>query len=527
MFVRFVVFILLALVAGVSARPVAGASGNRSFVVEEATIAQVHEAFRSGAITCRELVETYLARIDRYDNQGPALNAIASLNPHARAEADRLDAEFKIVGLTGPLHCVPVILKDNIETAGWETTAGSLALKGFVPANDATVVTRLKRAGALMLAKGNMSDLALNALTTVNRLQGSTRNPYALDRVPAGSSGGTSVAIAANFGLVGLGTDTGNSVRGPAAHTALVGVRPTMGLISRAGMIPLDRLSDTIGPIARTVEDAARVLDVLAGWDAADPSTTAVQRLGTLPPFDSALSHDLTGLRIGILTQAYSGGPIKIDPLIARVFARALTDLSTLGADIVDTVTLAQVPPRPEAELCRGLKFDLNEYLAQQGDRAPVRSLSEILQSGRFDPSIANDLRAMATSPQEGPNSEACAANAQYRAAMAAALNATMDRLQLDALVYPTWSQPPQSVEHIDLALSGQTLRFATAAGFPAITVPMGFTEDVLPAGVSLMGRAWSETTLMRIANAYERATQHRRPPAMTPPIPCRCAEIR
>ncbi len=523
MFARSLAISLVALSAGLAASPATDNTAPRPFVVEETTIAQVHDAMRAGTLTCRTLVETYLERIERYNRQGPTLNAVTSINPQVLVEADRLDAAFKANGLTGPLHCVPVILKDNIETAGWETTAGSLALRGFVPEHDATAVARLKAAGALMLAKGNMSDLALNALTTVNRVYGPTRNPYDLDRVPAGSSGGTAVAIAANFALVGLGTDTGSSVRGPAAHTSLVGVRPTMGLISRAGLIPLDRLSDTVGPIARTVEDASLLLDVLSGYDPEDPSTEAVRRLGTLSSFSSMTGPNLSGLRIGILSQAYQGGPLKIDERVTRLFARALNDLTTLGAEIVTDVTLSQVPSRPEAELCQGLKFDLNAYLASRGDRVPVHSLTEILHSGRFDPSITEDLRAMEASPQEGPGSPACAANAAYRAAIAASLGAAMDRQQLDALVYPTWSQLPQPTDQIDMARAGQTLRFATAAGFPAITVPMGFAEEVLPVGLSILGRGWSEQTLIRVAHAYEQATGHRRPPVLAPPIACKC----
>ena len=516
-FYRVAVILFLVCTAGVAARSPVG----RDFVVEETTIAQVHSAFLSGDLTCRGLVDAYLARIEKFDRTGPALNAIASINPQALEIADRLDEHFADTGLTGPLHCVPVIVKDNLETMGWETTAGSLALKGFVPERDATAIVRLKAAGAVILAKATMADLALSALTTQNRIHGRTKNAYALDRVPAGSSGGTAVAIAANFGLVGLGTDTGNSVRGPASHASIVGLRPTMGLTSRAGMIPLDTLSDIIGPMARTVTDAATVLEVLAGWDQLDLATEPIR--DRTPPVRAALQDGLTGVRIGVLRQAFEGGPVKVDADISRLLARALADLESLGATIVNSVSLDNVPSTPNAERCRGFEFDFNAYLDAQGGRAPVRSLAEILTTGRFDPSIEDDLRAMHTGAHDGPESSACQANAAYRSAVAAALTTAMGRHRLTALVYPTWSRQPQFVFNVGVEDAGQTLRFATAAGFPAITVPMGFTADVLPAGLSFMGTAWSEPVLLAIAGHYERATGHRRPPVLAPPIPCQC----
>jgi len=516
--IRYVIFSLAALSLG-PAYP--------RFVVEETTIGQVHAAFQNHTLTCRALVDTYLARIARYDHQGPELNAIASINPLAQTEAARLDKAFAERGLTGPLHCVPVIVKDNIQTAGWETTAGSLALKGFIPDRDATAITRLKAAGAIILAKSNMSDLALNALATVNLIQGATRNPYALNRVPAGSSGGTAVAVAANFGLVGLGTDTGNSVRGPAAHASLVGIRPTLGLTSRAGLIPLDMQSDAIGPMARTVEDAAMVLDVLVGHDPADPTTEVLRQWPTKPSMLAAAGNGLDGIRIGVLRQAYQGGNLRLDPQIARVFANALNDLESLGAEVVDSVSIEFVPNVPGAEACHGLKYDLNAYLAAQGARAPVSSLAAIIASGRFHASVADDMRALNAINSEGPGSQACRLASDYREAVAGALSDEMLRLHLDVLVYPTWSQLPQMTSKIVLEEAGQSLRFATASGFPAMTVPMGFTPDALPVGLSFLSRSWSEISLIRVGYAYEQATRHRRPPVLAPPIPCLCGDIR
>jgi amidase len=517
--VRVTAVIVFVLALGAFAHPAARSPERFRFVVEETTIDEVHEALQTGTLTCRHLVDRYLTRIDRYDRQGPALNAIASVNPQAIEEADALDRQFKASGIVGPLHCVPVIVKDNIETQGWETTAGSKALRGFIPARDATAITKLRAAGGIVLAKASMSDLALNALNTVNLIQGRTKNPYALDRVPAGSSGGVAVAIAANFALVGIGTDTGNSVRGPASHTALVGIRPTMGLTSRSGMVPLDTLSDVIGPIARTVQDAAAVLDVLIGRDSRDPATEALDRLPAVPRAEAALGDGPRGMRIGVFRQAYLGTQLKADPQILKALTRAISDLKSLGVDVVDAVSVDAVRPAPSAEDCQGLKHDLNAYLESQGDLVPVHSLAEIISSGRFDPSVADDLRMMQASHADGPGSAACEANAAYRQAVAAVLTHAMDKSRVDVLIYPTWSQLPQPIFNVALAEAGQTLRFATASGFPAMTVPMGFSTENLPMGLSFIGRPWSEAQMLRLAYAYEQATRHRHPPITAPPI--------
>ncbi len=261
-----------ALVAGV------GAQAPPPFSVVEASIADVHAAMRDGRLTCRALVEAYLARIAAYDRNGPALNAIVQVNPQALDEAERLDARFRSGGFVGPLHCVPTIVKDNFETVGLQSANGSLALEGFVSHRDAFQVRRLKDAGGLVLAKSNMAEWAFTPYETVSSiLPGYTKNPYALDRVTAGSSGGTAAAVAASFGLVGLGSDTGNSIRGPSSHQALVGIRSTMGLTSRTGVMPLNLLADIAGPMARTVADAVAVFQVIVGDDPDDPITAAAR----------------------------------------------------------------------------------------------------------------------------------------------------------------------------------------------------------------------------------------------------------
>lgn len=487
------------------------------FRLEEATIAQVHAAMEAKQLTCHDLVDQYLRRIEAFDKQGPALNAIVQVNPDALKEADALDRRFAQSGLTGPLHCVPVIVKDNFETVGLQSADGSLSLKGFVSGKDAFLVRRIKAAGAIVLAKSNMGEFAFSPLETVNSILGATKNPYALDRVPAGSSGGTAAAVASNFGLVGLGSDTGNSIRGPSSHTALVGIRSTMGLTSRAGVIPLSYLADVAGPMARTVGDAVAVFQVIVGEDPDDPMT-ARSHGRALPNYAAALVRNgLKGARIGVLHQAYERANLPVDEDVAKAFAKAIEDLKAAGAEIVDPapVDLSQVRRSPGTNNCRGFKYDINEYLAKQGARVPVHSLEEIIASGNFHESVRARLEQAQRSTPQGPESEACKGDTAYREAFGAAVTKAMDDLKLDAWVYPTWSQPPQLIGSVSQQQAGDNSQvFAPTSGFPAINVPMGYTRGgTLPIGMTIFGRAWSEATLIKLAYAYEQATRHRRPP--------------
>jgi amidase len=492
------------------------------FEVEEATIAQVHDAMKAGRLTCRALIGSYLRRIDAFDKNGPAINSIVTLNPDVEKEADALDRRFAQSGLSGPLHCVPVIVKDNFETKGLQTSDGALALAGYLPDKDAFQVKRVKEAGALVLAKSNMAEWAFSPYETVNSiLPGYTRNPYALDRVTAGSSGGTAAAIAASLGLVGLGSDTGNSIRGPSSHQALVGIRSTMGLTSRAGVLPLNLLADIAGPMARTVEDAAKVFQVIVGEDANDPVTAAAS---AHLPQDYSASLDRNGLRgavIGVLRQAYERE--TTDPEIARIFLSAVEDLRRAGATVIDPATvegLADIQRPRDAGPCMGFKYDLNHYLAAQGDRVPVKSLADIVKSGRFHPSAQFRLESAEKGPENGPDSPACVADRDYRAKVREAVLKTMDRLKLDAFVYPTWSNPPRLIGDLNTPAGDNSQFYSPTTGFPAINVPMGFSRGgTLPAGMTIYGRAWSEPTLIRFAYAFEQATRHRHAPSTTPPL--------
>ncbi len=307
----------------------------QNFEVEEATIAQVHDAMKTGRLTCHALVSQYLRRIDAYDKNGPAINAVVLINPDVEKQGDELDRRFAQSGLTGPLHCVPMIVKDNYETSGLRTTDGALALAKFIPDKDAFLVRRAKEAGAIVLAKSNMAEWAFSPYETVSSIQpGYTRNPYALDRVTAGSSGGTAASVAASFGLVGLGSDTGNSIRGPSSHQALVGIRSTMGLTSRGGIIPLSYLADIGGPMARTVEDAVRVFQAVVGEDPNDPATAASHGQPKVDYLAVLDRNGLKGATIGVLRQAYERE--GLDPEITHIFMNAVEELKRAGATIVD-----------------------------------------------------------------------------------------------------------------------------------------------------------------------------------------------
>jgi Asp-tRNA(Asn)/Glu-tRNA(Gln) amidotransferase A subunit family amidase len=378
-------------------------------------------------------------------------------------------------------------------------------------------VRRIKEAGAIVLAKSNMAEFAFTPYETVSSiLPGYTRNPYALNRVTAGSSGGTAAAIAANMGLIGLGSDTGNSIRGPASHQALAGIRSTMGLTSRGGVSPLNLLADIAGPMTRTLADAVAVLQVIAGYDPADPATEAV-RGRAIPDYSAALVADgLKGMRIGVLRQAYERE--STDPEIVKVFEAALADMRRAGAVIVDPIRVdrSSVRRNRDAGACGGFKYDMNRYLAGLGDAAPRKDLAAIVASRQFHPSVQGRLEDALDDEENGPETAACKAEEAYRAAFRAAVDAAMDGAQLDAFVYPTWSNPPRLIGDLNTPAGDNSQVFSPSTGYPAITVPMGYTRDnTLPAGVTFFGRAWDEARLIRAAYSYEQFTKHRHRPEL------------
>ena len=501
--------------AGCSGGADRGAAGRGAPVeVVELDIAGIHDGLRTGRFTCEALVKAYLARIEAYDRRGPALHAIVTVNPEAVTKAREIDRRIaESGGALRPLECVPMIVKDNYDTADLPTTAGSASLRESRPPDDAFQVGRVREAGAVVLAKSNMAEFAFSPFESLGSVvPGHTRNPYDPYRVPAGSSGGTAAAVAASFGAVGLGTDTGNSIRGPSSHTALVGIRSTMGLTSRDGIVPLNLYRDIGGPMARTVEDAVRVFDVLAGPDPADPATAGAAREAD---YRAALdASPLAGFRIGVVRQL--SDTETADPEIGALFAQALADLERLGAEIVDP---AEIPGLDEDRTlwCNPFRAHLEAYLESLGPGAPVRALAEILDGGDFHPSIESRLeRAQAVEePPEAECAEALEGAAELRAEVEALLRAE----SLDALAYPSWSNPPRLLGDLTTPDGNNSYQLSPPTGFPAVTAPMGFTPAGLPAGLQLLGGAFGESTLFRIAYAYEQATEHRRPPEATPPL--------
>ena len=492
------------------------------FDVVEASIPDIHAALRAGRVTCRGLVERYLRRIEAYDKNGPAVNAIVLVNPRALDEADALDARAKGGGPLGALHCIPTIVKDNFETVGLQTSNGSLTFEGYLPATDAFQVARIKAAGAIVLAKSNLAEWAFTPNETLSSiLPGYTKNPYALDRVTAGSSGGTAASVAASFGAVGLGSDTGNSIRGPSSHQALVGIRSTMGLTSRAGVFPLSLLADVAGPMARTVADATAVFQVVVGEDPNDPATAAA-RGGTIPRYADALNREaLRGMRIGVLRQAYERD--TTDAEIVQVFMAALEDLRRAGAVIVDPATvdgLDAIRRVPGMAACQGFKYDINAFLAARKGRVPVDDLAAIVKGGKFHPTVQRRLEQAEQGPANGPDTPECEAEATYREQVRVTVLGLMAAQKIDMLVYPTWSNPPRLIGDLNTPGGDNSQFFSPTTGFPSVQVPMGYTRGgLLPAGITFFGRPWSESTLIGAAYAYEQATRHRRPPPTTPPL--------
>jgi Asp-tRNA(Asn)/Glu-tRNA(Gln) amidotransferase A subunit family amidase len=460
----------------------------------DATIAELQRAMRNGRITSVELVDFFLARIEAYDDAGPELSALITINPRAHAEAAALDAERAESGPRGPLHGIPLVVKDNIDTAEMPTTAGTPVLEHFRPARDAFQVRRLRDAGAIILAKANLAELAQssNSYSTVG---GQTLMPYDPSFDPGGSSGGTAVAVTANFAVAGLGTDTCGSVRLPAGVNNVYGLRPTYGLSSRAGVVPWSSSMDEVGPMARTIADLAILMDVTAGEDPDDPSTVPTQT-----SLVDALDPDgLKGRRIGILDFDYR---TELDGTLQD----ALDVMVDNGAKLVP-VDLPE-PDRNMDTLFDEFPSSLAAYLAKE-PTAPRRAWARIIEA--FDPG------ASPRRPSTRAYREAVAGRMVYRSDLAA----FMDRHHLDAVAYPV-SDATASAGRLfgqDDNLGPFDCGPAAISGLPALAIPAGFASDGLPVGLELLGRAFDEATLISIASGFEAHTDHRRLPSTTPPL--------
>ena len=486
----------------------------------ELTIAELHDALREQRTTCRAVVEAHLARIEAYEWE---INAITVVNERALETADSLDAVQREGGALGELHCVPMLVKDNFDTHDLTTAAGSIAMRDHLPPDDAFMVRQIREAGAVVVAKTNMAEWAFSPRETVSSAFDTTRNAYALDRVPAGSSGGTASGVAAAFGLIGLGSDTGNSIRGPSAHAALVGIRSTIGLTSRDGVVPLAFDRDIAGPMGRTVEDVARVFRVVAGPDPADPYTREAGAY-PLPPLEAMLdAQALAGTRIGVFAPLVDRE--ETDSGILEIFDAAVADLRSLGAEVVEVEFDLQAQLTRRGMFCGRFRYDMAQYLATLGPAAPFTDVAEVLETGAYHPSVEGSLRRSADAPVDVPPAQWSEPCADYfdnteRLAFRDAVVAAMDAAEVVALIHPSWGAPPA---HIDRASeeyrADHSQRVAPATGLPALTVPMGWLDDGMPSGLQWLGRPWADADLLRLAYAYEQGTRHRRPPPGFPPL--------
>ena len=499
------------------------------FPLAEATVADLQAGLASGAWTTRSIAEAYLGRIERIDPRGPALRSVIEVNPDALSIADRLDRERRAGRLRGPLHGVPVLLKDNVDTADrMTTTAGSLALAGWIPPADSGAAARLRQAGALLLGKTNLSEWANFRSTRSSSgwsgRGGQCRNPYVLDRNPCGSSSGSGAAVSANLAAAALGTETDGSIVCPSSANGIVGVKPTVGLVSRAGVVPISHTQDTAGPMARTVRDAAVLLGVLAGPDPRDPATAAGETRG-LADYTPFLDPDgLRGARIGVARQ-FLGFHEGVD----RVVEDAVAAMRAAGAVVVDPVVLGPGAGRrlQAAEtdvLLYEFKAGLNAYLARRGPGAEVRSLADLIafneRNAETEMPYFGQERLIAAQ-ERGPLSEPAYLTARAtarRLSRAEGIDRTMDEHRLDAVAAPTggpaWVTDLVNGDHFGGGSSG----YPAAAGYPNVTVPAGAVHG-LPVGLSFFGRAWSEPTLVRIAYAFEQTVQARRPPRFRPTL--------
>ena len=478
--------------------------------IAELSITQLQELMSSGEASSADITQAYLDRIEAYDQQGPSINAMVWLNPNALSDAEALDRERAERGPRSAMHGVPVILKDNYDTPEMPTAAGSLALASNFAPDDAFQVARLRAAGVVLLGKANMHELA-SGITTISSMGGQTRNPYDLTRNPGGSSGGTGAAIAASFAAVGWGSDTCGSIRIPAAQNDLVGLRPTKGLSSIDGIIPLAHTQDVGGPLARTVRDLAISLDVVVGPDPNDPATALVEGV-ELPRFVDALDATaLQGARIGILEDYFGSAPEEA--AAARLVRAAIDRMVELGAD---TVTI-EIPNLDELISGSGVigyetKWDLIDYFELTPD-APVSSLGEILETGLVHEALVPRMRTRNESEER--NSEEYLAALAKREPLRHAVEATLNRHSLDALVFPTVRTIPAVIGDPQ---RGSSCSLGANTGLPSISVPVGFTSGV-PIGMEMMARMLEDAHLVAMAFAFEQRTDHRRIPPHTPPL--------
>ena len=486
----------------------------------EATLGDIQHAIVTGQTTCHAVVSAYLQRIEHYDKTS-GVNAITVLNPQALITAAAHDQALANGQELPELFCAPIVVKDNYDTHDMPTTGGSIALANNFPPDDAFMVRKLREAGAIIIAKTNMAEWAFSPRETVSSSFGRTANAYDTDFVPAGSSGGTASAVAASFAVAGMGSDTGNSIRGPSSHLALFGIRSTLGLTSRDGIIPLIFDRDVAGPMTRTVEDGVRLFNVVAAYDPNDSLSVPGKRDADYREY---LKVDgLSGKRIGVFRRLVDHD--NADPEIKQLFFAALDDMREAGATIIDFVAIENFDAlNDEIRSCSSFRYDLKNYLQTLED-APFEDVASLLESGEFAQEAKSSLEffsrfSLDTAPEQWQEPCLIWPNNPLRNQLLSNTVQAMDAENLDALVYPTWSNPPA---HIDKAneeyLGDNSQLLVPAAGLPAVTIPMGFWQARLPAGLQIVGRPYAEGVLIEIAYGYEQKTQHRRAPQGFPSL--------
>jgi amidase len=490
------------------------------FRFQEATIASIHAAFANGQLTCTQLTKLYLDRIEAFNLKGPALRAIITVNPKAMETAAEMDRTYRSrPAAVGSLHCIPIILKDNFNTSDMPTTGGNVSMMKSVPPSDAFTVERMRKAGALILAKANLQEFARGGMS-ISSLGGQVLNPYDLSRTPGGSSGGTGVAVAANFAVVGTGSDTGQSIRSPASANNLVGVRPTRGLVSRAGVIPNSQTQDEVGPIARTVTDAALLLDVMAGYDPADPITAFGN--GRIPgSYAHLLNKDaLKGARIGVMTNLF--GTAERHAEVNKIMGGVIAKMESLGAKIIrfdlpEYDTLASIVATSQFEA----RTVMERYFSGLGPNAPIKNFAELVAAKRS--AVQKTLEAE-LAVEDGMNSQAYKNRMLNRDKLRLAVAKKIADLNLDAILYPHQKILVAPVTAEDQLERNGTLSNGT--GFPAVTFPAGFSAATpsaplgVPVGAEFLGLDYSEARLLAYAYAFEQAAQLRKLPTSTPPHP-------
>ena len=505
---RCVLFVGLGLLAACHAEP------KQAFSLVEATISDIQDSVRSGEVSCRSVVEGYIQRIEVYD-KARGINAITVINPKAIQRADEVDRAIQNKEALPDLFCTPLLIKDNFDTHDMVTTGGSIALKDSYPPDDAFMVKKLREAGAIVLAKTNMAEWAFSPRQTVSSSYGRTANAYDINFVPAGSSGGTASGVAASLGVAGMGSDTGNSIRGPSSHLALFGIRSTIGLTSRDGVIPLAFDRDIAGPMTRTVEDGVRLFNIVAAYDASDPLAIPNKREADYMRFLNA--DGLEGKRIGVFR--FLVDHEDADEEIKALFYKAIDDLTAAGATIVDPLEIKDIEQITEAiGWCGRFRYDVAQYLQSLED-PPFLDVNDVLATGKYAPESKKSLDFYAEYPLDiKPDDweEPCPTwpDDPNRNQLLANTVEAMDSARLDALVFPTWSNPPAHIDKAREEYKGDNSQWLVPdAGLPAVTVPMGYWQDRLPTGLQFVGRPYAEGTLIELAYAYEQKTKHRRAP--------------